>query len=468
VAGAALAGQRALVIGFAREGVDLTRYLVRHDAEVTVTDTKPREMLAESIAQLDGANVTYHVGGHALEDVDGADVVYASPGVPPDNPLLQRAREKRIRQSSLVELFFELCPAPILGITGSAGKSTTTSLLGEMFVADGRDVFVGGNIGRPLLGKVEAMTDRSWVVMELSSFQLEPLHVSPHIALITNVTPNHLDRHPSMEAYWSAKGQILAHQSPADWAILNADDGWSRRYAARGQTLHFSLEGPAHGAYLDADRERRVMLLGEPVIDTADIPLRGRHNVANVLAAVAAAHAAGIERGAMARAIRGFHGVAHRLQTVVERRGVTWVDDSIATAPERSIAALRAYHEPLVLIAGGRDKHLPMQEWAALISQRAHHVVLLGEMSDLVQEAITSVNSSSSTTQPSTRLSTDPRTTPTISRARSMDEAVAQADRVAQTGDVVLLSPGGTSYDMYHDFEERGRDFQRAVEALQS
>jgi UDP-N-acetylmuramoylalanine--D-glutamate ligase len=442
-------GQRALVIGLAREGVDLTRFLAGHGAEVTVTDVKPGEALAESMAQLNGSNVTYHLGGHQLSDVDRADVVYASPGVPPDNTLLVRARQRGVRQSSLVELFFQLCPAPILGITGSAGKSTTTSLLGEMFTAAGRDVFVGGNIGRPLLGKVEHMTECSWVVMELSSFQLEPLQVSPHVALITNVTPNHLDRHPTMEAYWAAKGQILAHQSPDDWAILNADDEWSCRYVPRGKTLHFSLERAVDGAYL-GNEERYVALLGEPVIATSEIPLRGRHNVANVLAAVAAAHAAGIDRDAMARAIRAFHGVAHRLETVAQRRGVTWVDDSIATAPERSIAALRAYHEPLVLIAGGRDKHLPMREWAELIVQRAHHVVLLGEMSDLVAEAIGGVTP----------------TYATISRAVSMDEAVLQAERAARSGDVVLLSPGGTSYDMYRDFEERGRDFWRAVEAL--
>lgn len=449
---ASLHGQRALVIGLAREGLDLTRFLVTHGAQVTVTDTRPGEALQESLAQLGqlgGTPITYHLGGHDVADVDGAEVVYASPGVPPENELLVRARHTGVRQSSLVELFFELCPAPILGITGSAGKSTTTSLLGDMFTAAGREVFVGGNIGRPLLGKVEAMTPQSWVVMELSSFQLEPLRISPHIALITNVTPNHLDRHPTMEAYWAAKGQILAHQTPTDWAVLNADDDWSRRYAPRGQCVRFSLEQAIDGAHL-SDDERRVVLFGESVIDTAQIPLRGRHNVANVLAAVAAAHAAGIPREAMVSAIRGFHGVAHRLQTVAERHGVTWVDDSIATAPERSIAALRAYHEPLVLIAGGRDKHLPMQEWAELIAQRAHHVVLVGEMSDLVEEAIGGVKGK----------------VPTLSRARSMDEAVAQAEGVARSGDVVLLSPGGTSYDMYRDFEERGHDFARAVSEL--
>lgn len=444
----AISGQRALVIGLAREGVDLARFLSAHGAEVTVTDVKAPEALAQSMAALDGTNVQFHLGGHDLSDVDAADVVYASPGVPPENPLLARARTRGIRVSSLVELFFALCPAPIMGVTGSAGKSTTTSLLGEMFTAAGRDVFVGGNIGRPLLGTLEAMNEHSWVVMELSSFQLEPLRQSPHIALITNVTPNHLDRHPTMEAYWAAKGQILAHQSASDWAILNADDAWSQRYRPVGRVLRFSLDGTVEGAYAAGEH---VMLLGEPLLPTSDIPLRGRHNVANVLAAVATAQAAGLQREAMVAAIRSFEGVAHRLQTVARRNGVAYVDDSIATAPERSMAALRAYErDPLILIAGGRDKHLPMREWAEHIARRVKHVVLLGEMSELVARALQEVD-------PSYR---------SLSWATSMDEAVRLAADSATEGDVVLLSPGGTSYDMYTDFEERGRDFARAVSGL--
>ena len=443
-----LEGQRALVIGLAREGVDLARFLSTHGATVLVTDRKSQAELQDALGQLDGAEVTYRLGGHDLNDLGSTDVVYASPGVPPDNELLTAACTNGVQVSSLVELFFALCPAPIVGITGSAGKTTSTSLTGEMFLAAGRHVFVGGNIGRPLLGQLDQMTESSWVVMELSSFQLEPLRISPHVALITNVTPNHLDRHPSMEAYWAAKGQILAHQAPSDWAILNADDAWSLRYQPRGMTLRFSLEGVVEGAYLAAGE--RVMLLGEPLLETRDIPLRGRHNVANVLAAVATAHASGIEREAMVEAVRRFQGVPHRLQTVAERAGVLFVDDSIATAPERSMAALQAYHEPLVLIAGGRDKHLPMETWAELITRRVRHVVLLGEMSDLVAQAINKA---------------DP-TYSALSRAVTMDEAVIQAAQVARSGDVVLLSPGGTSYDMYTDFEQRGRDFARAVREL--
>jgi UDP-N-acetylmuramoylalanine--D-glutamate ligase len=442
-----LAGRRALVIGLAREGVDLTRFLTRHGAEVVVTDRKSAADLQEAVSQIGMDNITLKLGGHHQSDLDGVDVVYASPGVPPEHELIQAARKKNIQLSSLVELFFALCPAPILGITGSAGKSTTTSLMGDIFAAAGRDVFVGGNIGRPLLGQLAHMSRSSWVVMELSSFQLEPLDVSPHIALVTNVTPNHLDRHPTMEAYWAAKGQILAHQSPSDWAVLNADDAWSLRYRPRGRQLRFSLEGVVEGAYLAG---QQLMLLGEPLLEVGEVPLRGRHNLANVLAAAAAAHTAGIDRESMRAGIRAFQGVAHRLQTVAEHDGVRFVDDAIATAPERSIAALQAYDEPLILIAGGRDKHLPMQTWATLIAKRVKHVVLLGEMGDLVEAAIQAAN-------PSYRA---------LSRAATMDEAVAQAARVARSGDVVLLSPGGTSYDMYRDFEEKGRDFARAVAEL--
>jgi UDP-N-acetylmuramoylalanine--D-glutamate ligase len=435
------------VIGLAREGLDLARFLTTHGASVVVSDHKPAEQLAEAIAQLDGAGVVYRLGGHALSDLDGIEVVYASPGIPPDHELMQGARARGIQLSSLVELFFALCPAPILGVTGSAGKSTTTSLIGDVFAASGRTVFVGGNIGRPLLGKLEQMSASSWVVMELSSFQLEPLQVSPHIAVVTNVTPNHLDRHPTMEAYWAAKGQILAHQAPGDWAVLNADDAWTLAYRPLGRVLHFSLEGSVEGAYLAG---QHLMLLGQPLVEVREVPLRGRHNLANVLAASSAAHAAGIDRDAMRQAIRAFQGVPHRLQTISERDGVRFVDDSIATAPERSIAALQAYDEPLVLIAGGRDKHLPMGEWAALITRRVKHVVLLGEMSDLVDHALRAAD----------------RHYTSISRAASMAEAVAQAASAAHSGDVVLLSPGGTSYDMYRDFEERGRDFARAVQEL--
>jgi UDP-N-acetylmuramoylalanine--D-glutamate ligase len=441
-------GQQALVIGLAREGIDLTRFLDANGARVTVSDRKPADQLAPPRTQLSAlTNVRYVLGSEAPSVLDGIDVVFASPGVPPDNPLLRAARARGVPVTSLIELFFELCPSPIIGITGSAGKTTTTSLLGEVLGGAGRETFVGGNIGRPLLGELPRMSAASWVVLELSSFQLEPLHVSPTIAVVTNVTPNHLDRHPTMAAYWAAKGQILNHQQPSDWAVLNADDAWSSRYLTRGGVRRFSLERPVDGAYLLGGE---LIVGAYPLLPVAEVPLRGRHNLANVLAACLAAELAGVERTAMVEAVRGFTGVPHRLQTVAEVDGVKYVNDSIATAPERSIAALRAFDEPLVLIAGGRDKHLPMQAWAELIVQRVRHVVLLGEMGELVADALRNADARYRS----------------VSRARSMDEAVHQAARAAHAGDVVLLAPGGTSYDQYRDFEERGADFARAVAQL--
>lgn len=437
-------GQRVTVLGLGREGVDLTRFLARAGATVQVADRQPAERLGTGLAALDGLAVELFLGPDADPRLLDAAAVFASPGVPPSHPLLVAARAAGVRVTSLVELFFELCPAPVLGVTGSAGKTTTTTLLGEMFRAAGRDVFVGGNIGKPLLGELDRITPTSWVVMELSSFQLQPLRQSPAVAVVTNVTPNHLDRHASMEEYWEAKGQILAHQRPDDWAILNADDAWTGRFQPRARVLRFSLESRVHGAFLEGDQ---LFLLDEPLVAAREVKPRGRHNLANILAAAIAAHAAGVPRSSIQSAARTFAGVPHRLEVVGEWCGVRYVNDSIATAPERSMAALHAFHEPVVLIAGGRDKHLPMEDWARLIAQKARHVVLVGEMSELVERALRQVA---------------PRFT-AVCRADTMDDAVARATEIAQPGDVVLLSPGGTSFDQYRDFEDRGADFARAV-----
>lgn len=457
-----LGGKRVVVLGLGREGLDLATFLAAAGAEVTVADEQPAERLQDEVARLAGRPVTTYLGELPVDRVlAGADCVFVSPGVPPEHPLVTAARAGQILVSSLVELFFELCPAPILGVTGSAGKTTTTSLLGEMFRAAGRDVHVGGNIGKPLLGELQRIAPTSDVVLELSSFQLEHLRRSPRVALVTNVTPNHLDRHGTMEAYWEAKRQIIAHQGPGDWAVLNADDAWSLRFKPRGRSLRFSLEGTVEGAYLAGSQ---LMLLGEPLVRVDDVPLRGRHNLANVLAAAAAAHAAGIEREPMVAAIRAFRGVPHRLEVVGERGGARYVNDSIATAPERSMAGLRAFHEPLVLIAGGGDKGFPeaaLREWLALAAGRVKHLVLL-DSPDPPGRA--GVHPLAPRIAAALRALDGP--IPPLGEASSMDDAVRQAASVAAPGEVVLLSPGGTSYDRYRDFEERGRDFARAVSEL--
>jgi UDP-N-acetylmuramoylalanine--D-glutamate ligase len=449
-----LAGQRAVVVGLAREGTDLVRFLAGEGADVRATDRRSGADLADALAALDGVPASYRLGGHPLEILDGADVVYLSPGVPPELPLAAEARERGLRLSSATELFLERCPAPIVGITGSSGKTTTTALSGEIFARAGRRVFVGGNIGVPLLGRLGDIDPDAWVVLELSSFQLEPLRRSPHVAAITNITPNHLDRHPSMEAYAAAKYQIVAHQQATDWAVLNAEDPWLAEAPGRGRRLGFRLDAPPidfEGAYVDGEwlvvrRDGAATRLAP----RAALRLRGRHNLANALCASAIACAAGLGPPAVEAALRSFTGVPHRLEVVAEVGGVQYVNDSIATSPERSIAALESFDVPIVLLAGGRDKHLPWERWARVVGQRVRHLVLLGEAADLIADAAR-VHGAATIPQ---------------HRVETLDAAVALAGDLARPGDVVLLSPGCTSYDQFQNFEERGARFRTAVRTL--
>jgi UDP-N-acetylmuramoylalanine--D-glutamate ligase len=446
-----LAGQRALVVGLGREGIDLVRYLAAAGADVGAADRRTAAELGAALEALRDLPVAYSLGGHPAELAHGRDVVYLSPGVPPELPLVVAARAQGIPISSATELFLARCPAPIVGITGSSGKTTTTALTGEVFRQAGRRVFVGGNIGVPMLGRLAEIGPDAWVVLELSSFQLEPLRASPHIAAITNITPNHLDRHPSMEAYAAAKFQITTHQRPADWAILNADDPIGRAAPGAGQRLVFSLRGPVEGAFL-ADDWLTVCRdgLAMRVAPRAELRLRGQHNVANALCATAVAHAAGLPSEAIRAALAEFTGVPHRLEPVAEIGGVRYYNDSIATSPERTIAALESFHEPIVLLAGGRDKHLPWDRWAAVASRRVRHLVLIGEAADLIDAAARAHGAAAV-----------PR-----HQAGTLDAAVSQARDLARPGDVVLLSPGCASYDQFRDFEERGERFREAVRRL--
>jgi UDP-N-acetylmuramoylalanine--D-glutamate ligase len=449
-----LRGKRVSVVGLAREGTDLARFLVGQGARVLVNDARPADQLADRIEQLDGLPIQFVLGAHPLEPTLDADVLFVSPGVPPELPLLHEAEHRHIPVSSGTRLFFERCPAPLVGITGSSGKTTTTTLVGRIFEAAGRRTFVGGNIGVPLLGRLAEIGPDAWVILELSSFQLEAMDVSPHIAAVTNITPNHLDRHPSMAAYTAAKAQIVNHQRAADWAILNADDAGSQGLRPGGQVVRFSLQNAVEGTYLDGDD----LVLGrdgrhEVIMRREELRVPGLHNVANVLTACAVASVADIGTDAMRRAILDFTGVRHRLELVAELYGVRYVNDSIATAPERSMAALAAFQgTPVVLLAGGRDKHLPMEEWGRTIAETTRALVLFGEMAPDIERAARAAG------MPPDR----------ILQAGTVRQGVAMAQRAAQPGDVVLLSPGGTSYDQYEDFEERGADFAEAVRALRA
>jgi UDP-N-acetylmuramoylalanine--D-glutamate ligase len=453
-----IADQHVVVLGLARQGLAVTRWLVEQHAQVTVSDTKPEAELQDPVNSLRDLNVKFVLGGHPLSLLDDCDVLCLSGGVPIDLPIVLEAQQRAIPLTNDAQLFVERCPAPVIGITGSAGKTTTTTLTGEIFKTAHHTTWVGGNIGHPLIGDLAEMLPTDRVVMELSSFQLDVMTVSPHVAAVLNISPNHLDRHPSMDAYIEAKRHILDYQSFDDIAVLGYDNDITRALAGRanGYVRFFSREKiVGRGAFLKGDRIMVVQNREEEVCRLGDIPLRGDHNVLNVLAACALTAALGVTVGPMAQAIREFKGVAHRLQLARDVNGVQYYDDSIATAPERLMAGVQAFHEPIVLLAGGRDKHLPWEEAAQLIVERVRELIVFGEMADLVQTAVEAQLPQ-----------TETRVLEKIHHVKTLDEAVATAARVAQPGDVVLLSPGGTSFDAFQDFAERGDMFQYLVRGL--
>jgi len=449
--------QHILIIGVARQGTALARYLVRHGAQVTLTDAKPASQLETALADLADAPVRWAVGGSPLELLDDCDLVCPSGGVPLDIPILVEARRRGIPVSNDSQIFLEAAPCPVIGITGSAGKTTTTTLVGRMGQAacqatPTRQCFVGGNIGSPLITVLDQMTAADVAVMELSSFQLDLMTCSPQVAAITNITPNHLDRHGTMEAYTAAEANILRFQHGEAVAVLNREDrgAWALAGECRGRLISFGMGRPAAGqlgAFLDGDRLALVHETGIlPLFPRSLVRLRGEHNLMNVLAACAIGFAAGWPVEALAAGVEGFNGVAHRLEFVRRCGGADWYNDSIATAPERVMADIRSFEEPLVLLVGGRDKHLPWDEFATLARHRVAHLVLFGEMAELVAAAVSD--------HPSVRV------------CNTLEEAVRAAAEVVSPGDVVLLSPGGTSFDHYRDFEARGDAYRALVNQL--
>jgi UDP-N-acetylmuramoylalanine--D-glutamate ligase len=459
----------------------LARWLSLHGARVTLSDMRRAEDLRVARESLAEYPIQWALGGHPLELLDSTDVLCLSGGIPLTLPIVAEAMKRGIPLSNDSQIFMEVVPCKTIGITGSAGKTTTTTLVGNMAKLayqdaegmqkgeDGRQkgdtafrvppsVYVGGNIGDPLINYVDNMKADDVAVLELSSFQLDQMTVSPNVAAILNITPNHLDRHGRMEAYTAAKARILEFQSKEDIAVLGRDDkgAWSLRNKVKGKLYTFSLhelEEGWNGAYLQDGllnlRDGDAYL---PLILREKISLRGDHNVSNVLAAFSIGHASGFPLDAMLEAAEEFRGVPHRLELVRELRGVRWYNDSIATAPERSMAAIRAFEEPIVLLLGGRDKNLPWEELMQLVSERVDHVVLFGEAAEKIEKTAASLGLRAD------RL--------IVTRADGLQEAVIKAAEVAQAGDIVLLSPGGTSFDEFKDFAERGERFREWVQEL--
>ena len=461
-------GTRVLILGAARQGLALARWLSLHGARVTLNDMRTANEMRVARESLAEYQIDWVLGEHPLELLDSCDVLCLSGGVPLTLPIVAEAVKRGIPLSNDSQIFMEATPCKTVGITGSAGKTTTTTLVGNMAklataesrkqTEDKPSSFVGGNIGDPLINYVDNMQADDIAILEISSFQLDQMTISPNVAAILNVTPNHLDRHGTMDAYTAAKARILEFQSREDVAILSRDDkgAWSLRNKVNGKLYTFSsreLDEGLDGTYLqDGMFKLRDGDVSLTLMPREKVLLRGDHNVANVLAAFAIGHAAGFGAEAMLEAVKDFRGVPHRLEFVRELRGVCWYNDSIATAPERSMAAIRAFDEPIVLLLGGRDKDLPWEELLQLIGERVDHVVLFGEAAEKIQKTVDSLGLREKRF--------------TVARTEHLCDAVVKAADVAESGDVVLLAPGGTSFDEFKDFAERGERFRTWVQEL--
>ncbi len=454
----ALTGKRLVILGLARQGKALAQFAAHVGAEVVVSDLRSAEKLGDDLDELVHLGIETVLGEHPMSLLEKTDFLAISGGVPADAPLVQAARSRGIHITNDSLEFSRRSPTAVIGITGSAGKTTTTALTGVMAQMSGRRTWVGGNIGRPLIADLYKMAADDIVVQELSSFQLELWTQSPPVAAVLNVTPNHLDRHKTMAAYSAAKANILRYQTTAGVAVLSADDAGAMALQdlVQGRLRLFSLRQQLNdGAFVNQEKIwLRDGMREFAVCELEDVQLRGWHNVLNVLAAVTLADSVGVPLEAMQKAIRSFKGVEHRLELVRTINGVQYVNDSIATAPERAIAALDAIEEPIVLLAGGRDKQMVWQPWAEKVQRRVKAVVLFGDLAELLEGHL------------ETAAKTAESPGPTLLRKKTVAEAVAAATGFAKPGDVVLLSPGGTSYDAFNDFEERGELFRKLVKDL--
>ena len=447
-------GRPVAVIGMGVSNTPLIKMLLRAGAEVTVRDRVPRERAAEQVQELESLGARMILGEEYLQDLH-EDVIFRTPGLSPNTPELVNAVRRGIELSSEMELFFQTCPSRLIGVTGSDGKTTTTTIIAEFLKEAGRNVYVGGNIGKPLLPDVADMVEEDFAVLELSSFQLMTMEQSPHIAVMTNLSPNHLDYHRSMGEYIAAKENIFLHQGEEDRAIFNYDNQLTRDLAekAGGAVTFFSRrERLEEGVYL---RDGAIWLTNaqgsREVLPTRDIRLPGVHNIENYMAAIAAVDGLVPDKCVRAVAAR-FQGVEHRIELVRELDGVKYYNDSIGTSPSRTVACLESFPEPVILIAGGYDKGIPFHALALEIRERVKTLVLTGDTARAIRQAVEEAEGG--------------RGCPEIIQTEDLAGAVEAARRAAGPGDVVVLSPACAAFDRFKNFMERGRAFKELVRSL--
>jgi UDP-N-acetylmuramoylalanine--D-glutamate ligase len=441
-------GRRVVVVGAARSGIAAAELLVRRGARVTLTETRPTFDGAGRLREL---GVGLELGGHDPGTLAAADLIVVSPGVPLEQPLFEPARARGVETIGELELASRWIAGRVIAITGTKGKSTTTTLIGRMLAADGRHALVGGNIGVPLSAQVADSTADTIHVVEVSSFQLETTTTfRPWIALWLNFSPDHLDRHPTVDAYAAAKARVFANQRPDDWAVVNADDPevMRRSTGIAARRVQFSPSGRlTSGFVVDGDWiVRRTATSVERLVPTSAVELTGRHMLHDVIAAVAVTSIAGARPESMVQALRGFHGLEHVMEPAGELRGVRFVNDSKATNVDAARRSIESFPRGVVAIVGGRFKGGDLRDLAAPLEAHGKAVIAIGEAAPLVREALAGVVP--------------------VSEAGSMREAVERAYEAARPDGLVLLAPACSSFDWFADYAERGRAFKAEVARL--
>jgi UDP-N-acetylmuramoylalanine--D-glutamate ligase len=449
--GIELRGKRVLAVGLARTGVATALFCAARGARVTATDSRTEDQIGEAIAKLKDAGVTLELGCHREKTFLDQDLIIPSPGVPADEAHLQAARAKGISIWSEIELSYRFMKGRLIGITGSNGKTTTTSLVEHILKTTGMQTILAGNIGTPLIGCVDTMKDDTCTVVELSSFQLELIDTfRPNIGVFLNLTPDHLDRHHTLEAYGAAKARLFENQTGEDAAILNADDVATMPYAPSLPRVYWfsRKQRVAQGAYVRGEEiVFRQDGAEETLLKLEDIPLAGAHNVENVLAAAAAARLAGAPSAAIAKGVRSFAGVEHRLEFVAEIAGVRYYNDSKATNVDATLKALDAFPGRILIILGGKDKGSDYTALQRPLREKAILALLIGTAAEKIEEQIAG--------------------SVALERAETLERAVETASHAAQRGDVVLLAPACASFDQFQNYEHRGRVFKDLVRQLE-
>ena len=450
-----LKNKNVLLVGLAKTGVSTIKKLNKLGANIIVNDIKPKEKLEGIIEEIDNLdNIEYVLGKH-LENIENIDLTIVSPGVPLDLPFIEKIKCEGIKIIGEVELAYKLSKNPtFIGITGTNGKTTTTSLVGEMFKKANKDTYIVGNIGNPVIDTVDLTNENSYLVTELSSFQLESIEdFKPKVSTIINITEDHLNRHHTMENYINAKARVFKNQDKTDFTILNYNDSIVRDLGknSNGNVLYFSIkEEVKQGAYLDKNNNIVIKVDGKELVlmNKSELSLPGNHNLENAMSAILMAYVLNIDTDVIIDTLRTFKGVEHRLEFVTNKDGIMFVNDSKGTNPDSTIKAITSYEKPIVLIAGGYEKQSDFTEMIKYATKNVKALVLLGQTADKI-----------ATTAKEHGIDN-------ISKVEDMEAAVKKAYEIAESGDVVLLSPACASWDMYPNFEARGLDFKENIYKL--